>query len=194
MSTVFWALYAYCVVERLGELVLSRRNQARMKAGAFSERESVLGIRVMMAMHIGWYLCTLVEVLASPSELPMWIAQGALGLFVAAQLLRLWALRTLGDFWNISVITTDERAPRFIADGPYRFIRHPNYLVVIIEIATLPLLGGAVWTSLVFSTLNALVLRRRISLEESHLFRIPGYREVMGRKGRFLPRKVFGMP
>jgi methyltransferase len=132
----------------------------------------------------------MVEALFRPTPLPVEVATGATLLFLIAQVLRFWALRTLGSYWNISVLTTDGFAPRFVADGPYRFIRHPNYLVVIVEIATLPLVGGAVWTSILFSALNGIVLYRRIPLEESHLFRIPGYREVMGMKGRFFPTKV----
>lgn len=186
--TVFWVLYIYCVLERLGELVVSRRNQAAMKAQGFSEKENTRGLRLMVVMHLGWYLGMLYEVIAAPSQVSSWAAQIALVLFLAAQVLRFWTLKTLGSFWNISVVTTDENAPRFVSEGPYRFIRHPNYLVVIIEIATLPLLGGAVWTALLFSALNGAVLVRRISLEESFLFQIPGYREAMGSKGRFFPR------
>jgi methyltransferase len=66
-------------------------------------------------------------------------------------------------------------------------VRHPNYLVVITEIATLPLVGGAYRTALTFSLLNALILQRRISQEEQQLFKVPGYRETMGNKPRFLP-------
>lgn len=192
MATLFWVLYSYCVMERLGELIVSRRNQAKMLSDGFSEKESRAGVRAMVAMHTAWYVAMLGEVLFSPTYLPWAVTLGAAVIFIAAQYLRFWALLSLGSFWNISVVTTDQTTPRFVSNGPYRFIRHPNYLVVIAEIATLPLVGGAVWTSLVFSLLNALVLYRRIPLEESYLFLIPGYRDTMGTKGRFIPRKLFG--
>lgn len=192
MSTVFWVLFACCVLERLGELVISRRNQDKMKASGFSEKETSSGVRWMIALHTSWYVAMLVEVVSFPSMIPAVLGYGAAAAFVLAQVLRFWALRTLGSFWNISVVTTDQAGPRFVSHGPYRFIRHPNYLVVIIEIATLPLVGGAVWTSLIFTFLNGLVLARRIPLEESHLFRVSGYRDVMGAKGRFIPRGLFG--
>jgi methyltransferase len=192
MSTVFWVLFGYCVLERLGELVVSRRNQNAMKASGFSEKETSAGVRWMIALHTSWYVAMLIEVWSFPSVIPAVLHYGAAAAFVLAQVLRFWALRTLGSFWNISVVTTDEVGPRFVSHGPYRFIRHPNYVVVIIEIATLPLVGGAVWTSLIFTLLNGLVLARRIPLEESHLFRISGYRDVMGAKGRFIPRGLFG--
>jgi methyltransferase len=192
MTTLFWTLFAYCVFERLGELVVSRRNQKRMKASGFSEKETLGGVRCMVALHFSWYVAMLIEVPNFPSQIPAGVAWFAASAFLLAQVLRFWALRTLGEFWNISVVTTDHDGPRFVSHGPYRFIRHPNYLVVIIELATLPLVGGAVWTSLIFSVLNALVLARRIPLEESHLFRVSGYRDVMGEKGRFIPRGLFG--
>lgn len=192
MTTLFWVLFAYCVAERLGELVVSQRNQRRMKAGGFSEKETSAGMRCMVALHFLWYVAMLVEVSSFPSAVPQSLAWFAASAFLAAQALRFWALRTLGEFWNISVVTTDQDAPRFVSHGPYRFIKHPNYLVVIIELATLPLVGGAVCTSLIFSFLNALLLARRIPLEESHLFRVAGYRDVMGGKGRFIPRGLFG--
>lgn len=190
MMTAFWLLYGYCLLERVGELFVSRRNQAKMITQGFSEKESVAGLRAMVVMHGSWYLCMVSEVLFLPRVLPLEVTLGAAIVFVMAQILRFWALRTLGSFWNISVLTTDESAPRFVSDGPYRFIRHPNYLVVIVEIATLPLIGGAVLTSILFSILNGIVLYRRIPLEESHLFRLPGYREAMGMKGRFFPSQA----
>ena len=192
MSTLFWVLFFYCVLERLGELVISRRNQDTMKANGFSEKESSAGIRWMIALHTSWYVAMLDEVVSFPTMIPTVLRFGAAAAFVMAQVLRFWALRTLGSFWNISVVTTDQSGPRFVSHGPYRFIRHPNYLVVIIEIVTLPLVGGAVWTASIFTVLNGLVLARRIPLEESHLFRISGYRDVMGGKGRFIPRDLFG--
>jgi methyltransferase len=163
-----------------------------MLSDGFSEKESRSGVRGMVAMHTAWYLAMMGEALVAPTLLPSVVMLGASFVFIAAQYLRFWALRTLGSFWNISVVTTDQAAPLFVSDGPYRFIRHPNYLVVILEIATLPLVGGAVWTALVFSLLNALVLYRRIPLEESYLFVIPGYRDTMGMKRRFIPRSLFG--
>lgn len=187
MKLVFWTLFIYCLLERLGELLVSRRNQRRMSAQGFSEKESSAGMHTMIALHAGWYMSMILEATCAPREIPDSVQIAAVLIFLAAQCLRFWTLRTLGMYWNISVMTTDEAAPRFVSDGPYRFIRHPNYLVVITEIATLPLIGGALVTSVLFSMLNALLLRRRIALEEAHLFSIPGYKDRLGTRGRFVP-------
>ena len=191
MTIVFWTLFTYCLVERLGELVVSRRNQRQMTSQGFSEKESSTGMHAMIALHAFWYASMILESTSRPQNIPYSLQLGALALFVAAQVLRFWTLRTLGMYWNISVMTTDEAAPRFVSDGPYRFIRHPNYLVVITELATLPLVGGALLTSVIFSLLNAVLLRRRIAIEESHLFAIPGYQDRLGKVGRFMPFKLY---
>ena len=190
MTLVFWTLFTYCLAERCAELLVSRRNQRRMAAQGFTEKESSVGMRSMIALHAAWYISTVLEASLSPCAIPEHIQSLAVVIFLAAQILRFWTLRTLGMYWNISVMTTDEAAPRFVSDGPYKFIRHPNYLVVITELATLPLIGGALYTSLIFSALNAILLRRRIAVEEAHLFTIPGYRERLGVRGRFIPRSL----
>jgi methyltransferase len=159
-----------------------------MASQGFSEKESSTGMRAMVVLHACWYVTMILESTLLPRSIPYSVQLVALAIFLGAQLLRFWTLRTLGMYWNISVMTTDEAAPRFVSDGPYRFIRHPNYLVVITELATLPLLGGALLTSVCFTALNALLLRRRIALEEAHLFAIPGYQERLGMLGRLIPR------
>jgi methyltransferase len=75
----------------------------------------------------------------------------------------------------------------FVAAGPYQFIRHPNYLAVVIEFATLPLIGGALLTAIIFSILNFVVLYQRIRAEEQQLFAREGYAAVMGKRSRLLP-------
>jgi methyltransferase len=188
MTNLFWTLFVYCLVERLVEIVVSRRNQGRMRAKGFVERETSLGMNSMIIMHTAWFVSLLIEAHVFPSGISSGIRLLAAGIFIAAQALRWWTLRTLGHFWNVSVLTNarDERA--FVSSGPYRFIRHPNYLVVIVELASLPIVGGAPLTAIVFSVLNGLLLRRRIGLEERSLFAIPGYERMMSHKPRLSPR------
>jgi methyltransferase len=187
MNAIFWLLFGYCLAERLFELFVSRRNQRSMKERGFSEKESASGMRAMIILHGSWYVGILLERLFTPTMMPMPLWTTATAVFLAAQAVRFWTLRTLGSFWNISVMTTDSDAPLFVSEGPYRYIRHPNYLVVIIELATLPVIGNAPYVAVFFTILNALLLRRRITLEEAHLFSISGYKEEMASKARFIP-------
>ena len=102
-----------------------------------------------------------------------------------ATALRIWTLATIGRSWNVRVVVPEDI--RIATTGPYRFIRHPNYLVVILEIAALPLFHGA-WMSAIFLTLlNAFVLLHRIRTEEAALAQIPAWVDAMRDRARLLP-------
>ncbi len=106
----------------------------------------------------------------------------------AATALRIWTLRTLGDSWSTRVTRFARGGRRVATGGPYRYIRHPNYLAVILELAALPLAGGAIVTAVAASALDALVLAQRIPLEERELARDPTWRRVVRPRPRLLPR------
>jgi methyltransferase len=91
---------------------------------------------------------------------------------LAAQFLRMWMMRTLGDRWTTRVMVVP--GEELITAGPYRWLRHPNYLVVVLEIASLPLVHSAWLTAAVFSILNAVLLWYRVGLEEDALQRYSG--------------------
>jgi methyltransferase len=162
---MFPILIAALLVERIGELAVAERNRRwALRQGA---RET--GARhypAMVAMHALFYVALVCErIFAARSWSAAWPAW--LGLLVAAQGARIWAIATLGRFWNTRILTIPGSRP--IARGPYRYVRHPNYAVVVIEILAIPMLCGAYWTALVFSVLNAAVLRVRIREEERAL-------------------------
>ena len=187
MKGLFWFLFAYCLFERVGELFISRRNQRAMRAKGFIETESKGGMVAMIALHVAWYVSLLIEGLARPLHVSTLVQIVALTLFMLAQGLRFWSLTSLGSFWNVSVLTKGGSENNFISSGPYRYIRHPNYLVVILELCTLPLIGDAPITAVLFTLANGILLGRRIPLEEESLFKIPGYRDSMGSKPRLIP-------
>ena len=117
---------------------------------------------------------------------PSWLTISAGVLFLGALWLRIWTLKTLHTSWNVRIV----KPAKIITHGPYQYLRHPNYLVVILEIAVIPLLGGAYLSAIVFSTWNAIVLYYRIPKEEAMLFQIPGYKEAFEHKSRLWPRRV----
>ncbi len=90
-----------------------------------------------------------------------------LALFAGTQILRIWTLVSIGRWWTTRIIS----APHFdrVKRGPYKYIRHPNYLVVVLEIAIVPLMLGLPWVALLFSVLNAMLLRHRIGVENAVL-------------------------
>jgi methyltransferase len=117
----------------------------------------------MIALHVSWLaaIVTWVVVTEPSPNIPL------LGLYAALQGLRFWVMATLGPYWTTRIITLRD-AP-LIKGGPYRFLRHPNYVVVTLEIALLPLVFGAWQIALVFTILNALMLRTRIVAENAAL-------------------------
>jgi methyltransferase len=182
----FLALTAAVAAERVAELAFSRAHERRMsRRGGSVVHEPWYA--VMVALHTGTLVAAPIEARLRGGQTPM--ALRALGLagLGAATALRIWTLRTLGDSWSTRV-TRFASGRRVVTSGPYRWIRHPNYLAVILELASLPLAGGAVWTALAASALNALVLSRRIPLEERELAADPSWRDAMRSRPRFVPR------
>jgi methyltransferase len=103
---------------------------------------------------------------------------------IAGQALRYWAVLTLGERWNTRIIVIPEAPP--IADGPYRYLRHPNYLAVVLELACIPLIRGLWFTAIGFSLANALMLSIRIPAEERALG--TDYARTFASRRRFVPR------
>lgn len=158
-----WAqlVLAYVVVQRLGELVYARANTKRLLAEG--GREHGAGhYPLFIFLHGGWLIA--IAVFARPSAEPSPVLLAA---FVISQALRFWTLASIGRWWTTRIIS----APHFprVKRGPYRFLPHPNYTVVVIEIALLPLLLGATWVAGVFTMLNAALLWWRIGMESAVL-------------------------
>ena len=133
-------ILALLIVERVFELDRARRNARR----AFQHGAVEVGqmhYRVMVAMHTLFIVSCAVEATFFPRAFPPAVAWIALTAELVAQALRYWAVATLGDRWNTRIIVSPDRAPA--TNGPYRFMRHPNYLAVVIEIAAVPMIGGA---------------------------------------------------
>ncbi len=125
----------------------------------------------MVAIHALWLASTLAEGLLRGPDPPSWWPV-PLGLFLLAQPLRYWAIYALGENWNVRVLFVPGR--KLVLRGPYRLFPHPNYIVVAVEVLTLPLIFGAWVTALVFSLLNALFLYVRIRTENRALKELAG--------------------
>lgn len=153
-------------VERLAELVVSRRNTAwSMRRGgrAFGSGH----YRVMVTLHTALLAGCLVEVPAADRPFVPALGWPMLAVVAVSQGLRWWCIATLGRQWNTRVIVVPGMSR--VAAGPYRWIRHPNYVAVVAEGLALPLVHTAWITALVFTVLNAAVLRVRIGTENSAL-------------------------
>jgi methyltransferase len=143
---------------------------------------------LMAVLHGSVLIAAPLECWLRASPPPRWLTVSALVLLSGATALRIWTLRTLGSAWSVRVTRYPDGDRPVVTSGPYRLIRHPNYVAVIIELFALPLVGGAWITALAASTLNAFVLARRIRLEERELGRSDAWRRAMMPKPRFVPR------
>ncbi|CAN5695499.1 isoprenylcysteine carboxyl methyltransferase family protein [soil metagenome] len=149
-------------VQRMLELRLSRRNERRLRARGAVERGRE-HYPFMVGLHVLWLLSTLIEGAARKDR----IHRLPLVSLLAAQPLRYWAILSLGEHWNTRILVIP--GERLVSKGPYRYLPHPNYVVVATEILTFPLVFGARLTALVFSVLNAILLAVRIKEEERAL-------------------------
>lgn len=176
-------LLVLVALERVVELVLSARNArlARARGGIETGKGHY---PVMAAFHGLFLVACAVEVVLLRRPFPGAAGWVALGVVLGAQALRYWAIATLGWRWNTRIVVVPGTPP--VTAGPYRWVRHPNYLAVIAEMIALPLVHGAWLTALVFSLGNALLLRVRIRAEERALGE-PWQHAFAGRP-RFVPR------
>jgi methyltransferase len=169
---------------RLVELALSSRYERDLSGTRAAEASYPL----MVATHTALFALPLVEVAAArPRRPPSLIVVGALGL-LGATLLRWWSIWSLGRAWNVRAVVPDDLEP--VERGPYRHIRHPNYVAVALEMAALPLLAGAWRSAIALSLADVLVLTHRIRAEEALLDANPTYRRRFAGKPRFIPKLI----
>jgi methyltransferase len=156
-----YIILALVALQRLVEVAYAERNtRALLARGAVEVGRAHYPLIVLL--HGAW-LAAIVMALPAGATIH-WLPLTA---FIALQLARVWVLATLGPYWTTRIITL-EGAP-LVRKGPYRFVRHPNYLIVVGEIAMLPLAFGEIAVAIAFTVLNALMLAWRIRQEDQAL-------------------------
>jgi methyltransferase len=181
----FLGLLALVAVLRGVELMISRRHQRILSARGVQKADDP-DFCWMAGLHAGVLVGAAMEVVILKRPLVALLAVPAAVLFAAANVVRWWVIATLGEHWNVRVI--DSVGMGVIDAGPYRWVRHPNYAAVFLELAALPMIHTAWLTASVGSALHVWVLARRLAVEETVLQGDPTYQARMGHKPRFLPR------
>ena len=162
----FTGLVVFVALQRLVEVAHSRRNEARLRGRGAIEHVP-WQVWMLTAVHSAWLVSTIAEVWWVRPPFRPEIGVPALLVFIAGQALRLAAIRTLGGRWTIRVMTLPDAGR--VTHGLYSWLRHPNYVGVALEIASLPLVHGGIVTAVVFSLVNALALALRIRVEHRAL-------------------------
>lgn len=155
MQTATLLFLSFVIVQRLSELVLARVNTARLMARGATE-VGASHYPVMVLMHTAWILCLVGLGFDETVSYP-WLV-----VFAVLQVLRLWILGTLGRRWTTRIIILPEP---LVVRGPFKYLKHPNYTLVMAEIIVAPMVLGLVWVAVVFTVLNAAMLWVRIGVE-----------------------------
>jgi methyltransferase len=169
---------------RLVEMRISRRHQKEMATrGAAKVDEPKF--RWMVLLHTAVLIGAALEVVFLKRPFLPWLAAPMFAIFIAANALRWWVIRSLGAHWNVQVV--DSTRLGVVTSGPFRYVRHPNYAAVFSELLALPLIHTAWITATAGALAHIGVLAQRLSTEERVLLANPDYRAAMSGKPRFLP-------
>jgi methyltransferase len=180
----FLALLLAVGLLRIFELGVSRRHQQQMIAGGATKVKEPQ-FRWMVFVHTAVLIGAALEVALLHRPFIPVLAAGMLLLFFAANAVRLWVVRTMGKHWNVQIMNSASLG--VVTDGPFRFVRHPNYAAVFVEMVSLPLIHTA-WITAALGCVGCMAtISQRITLEESVLLANPAYRTAMAGKPRFLP-------
>ena len=166
----FYSIFVLLIVQRISELLISKRNEKRLRnIGAIEYGRG--HYKYIVSVHVLFFVFMIAEYLfKSPEQLSMWNYVLIL-VFIILQILRYWVIMgTLGKRWTTGIFVIPEEIP--IRKGLYKYIHHPNYIIVILELMTIPLMFNLFFTAAVISVLNAVVLKERIKEENKAL----GYR------------------
>jgi len=169
---------------RLVELGISRRHQQQMVARGASKVVDPR-FRWMVLLHTSVLLGSALEVVFLRRPFYPLLATICFFIFLASNAVRWWVIRTLGEHWNVQVMNSTGMG--VITSGPFRYVRHPNYAAVFVEMLMLPLMHCAWITAIVGSFAHVLVLFQRLATEERVLFSDAQYRAAMSGKPRFIP-------
>ncbi|HYT21213.1 MAG TPA: isoprenylcysteine carboxylmethyltransferase family protein [Candidatus Polarisedimenticolia bacterium] len=181
---VFLGLLLAVALLRLVELRISKRHQKEMAARGAAKIDEPK-FRWMVLLHTAVLLGAALEVVLLRRPFIPWLAALTFAVFLAANAVRWWVIRSLGEHWNVQVM--DSTRLGVVTSGPFRYVRHPNYAAVFAEMLALPLIHTAWITATVGAIAHAGVLAQRLATEERVLSANPDYRAAMTGKPRFLP-------
>ncbi len=183
-TIVYLGLLAVVALLRIYELRISRAHQREMVAHGASKVKDPR-FRWMVLVHVGVLLGSAVEVVFLHRPFYPVLGAACFTIFLLANAVRWWVIRTLGEHWNVQVMNSTGMG--VVTTGPFRYVRHPNYAAVFVEMLVLPLIHSAWITAAVGTIAHIVVLSQRLATEERVLFADDHYRMAMSGKPRFVP-------
>lgn len=165
-SLLFLCIFSFYLIQRCFELYLNYKNEKILIQNFHAYEYSRLdSIRVKM-LHILWFLSWFLESTKN-GRISLFEAVLILLVMSVCQIVRISSIRLLGIYWTIKIYKMDHQ--KVIKSGMYRYLRHPNYLIVVFEVMLLPMLFKAYFTSMIFTFLNFIIIKKRIEVEEEVL-------------------------
>lgn len=165
MTTWIWVLLGFIICQRLVELVIAKRNEVWMLGQGGIER-GLEHHKWFVIVHVLFFISIIAECLIRND--PVAINYFLFVIFILTQIVRIWCMASLGKFWNTKVIILPGSTLR--TSGPYSYVKHPNYIIVGIELFVIPLLMGAPLTAVIFPFLHIfLLIKWRLPVEEEAL-------------------------
>lgn len=182
---MFYGLLLLLIVQRITEMFIAKRNEKWLLNRGGVEHGSE-HYPYIVALHVMFLLSLLLEVNILHKEVTvLWYI--LVPILAFTQLIRYWAVMSLGSYWNTKIIIVPNDL--VVLKGPYQYMRHPNYVVVAVEIFFIPLLYQAYFTAILFSVLNIVIMTIRIPAEEKALQLHTNYQEVFNLRARFVPKR-----
>lgn len=181
---IFSLLMCFLIIQRLSEIHLGKKNLGFMLDKLLVE-VSLSEKKQMMLLHTGWFITSFTEYYFVGSLIETLYFNLGILVLTLCQILRYKTIDQLGKYWVPLPVSFKDQ--EIITSGPYRYIRHPNYLCVIVEIILVPLLGKCYLTALIFGCLNIAFLCRRMKIEEDALRLVPEYGTAFSAKKKLIP-------
>ncbi|MBS4217357.1 hypothetical protein KHA96_03405 [Bacillus sp. FJAT-49711] len=162
---MFFLVILMVIGQRLIELKIAKKNEKWMLEHGAKEYGQD-HYRFMVLMHIGFFLSLILEyVMRKPALSTFWPT--FLFIFIIVQIARIWVILTLGKYWNTKIIVLP--GIKVVKKGPFKYVKHPNYIIVTIELFVIPLMFNCYITAILFLIMNQIILRVRIPIEEKAL-------------------------
>lgn len=181
---IFVVIILAVICQRLWELRIASNNEAYLlERGAKKHSDNLLG--AIKVLQTSWLISAIAEVFYFDRPFSFPVAAIALTATLAGQILRYLSMQALKQRWTLPIVILPNTP--VVNRGIYRYLRHPNWLGVILEIAAIPLIHGAYLTAIIFSLANSLLMSKRIQMEEEALATDSNYTVVFANRPRFIP-------
>lgn len=185
---IFVGIIFAVILQRLIELRISKNNEAYiLSQGGKKHSDNLLG--AVKILQVSWWIAAIAEVWYFDRPFIFPLAAVALSATLAGQVLRYLSMQALGQRWTLPIMTLPDTP--VVNKGVYLYLRHPNWLGVILEIAALPLIHGAYLTAIIFSLANAFLMSQRVQTEEKALAENSNFTLVFAHRPRFIPKIPF---